>query len=179
MNVFFLILLVLFIIFVFLYIYSDEISKKIPYKDSVIFEKEENDCILVPIYMTKFVIGGRSGINISVDGVRTANIKPGDALLVPIRPGRRCISAYCYETEKCDIDVCVDDETMLFAYAEYNGVSAKPFIKTLKKNDHIDESKIEKEYKKMFSDVKSLKISSLIRVFIIVIPLLVAGIFLF
>ncbi|MCL2143275.1 MAG: hypothetical protein FWH44_03345 [Methanomassiliicoccaceae archaeon] len=178
MNVFFLILFMLLIILSILYVHSDKISGKIPRKDSSVFIENEEGCILVPAYVTKYVVGGRIGINISVDGIRAANVKPGDTVLIPVRPGIRRISAYWYESEKYDAEAYVDEGTMLFVHTEYDGFSTTTFLKELRKNDPIDESGMEKGYNKAIADARSLKVSSMIRVFVVAIPMLIAGIFL-
>ena len=178
MNLFFLALFILFIILVLLYVYSEEISEKIPRKSSVVLAEETDGCIFVPVSVTRYIVGRHTGINISVDGVLAANVKPGDTVSVPIRPGIRQISAYCHGTERHDIEAFIDENTMLFAYSKYDGLHATPFIERLEKNDDIDESLIEKEYLKMSGDIRSLKMSGLIRVFVILIPMFIAGIFL-
>ena len=173
MNLFFLLLLVLFIILVFMYIYPDKIFGKMPYKDSTVFIEKEEDHTLVPIYMTKYIIGGRMGVNIFVDGIKVANIKPGDTISVPVMPGMRKVSAYCLEEDKNEIDVNVDEDTALFVYAEYagEGIPATPSIKQLKKDDPIDESYSEKEYQKALVERKSGRLSALMTLLVFGIPI--------
>jgi hypothetical protein len=168
----------LFIIFAFLYYYMDDIYKRLRQKESIVIAERAEGCTLVPVRMTKYIIGGRAGINISVDDVPSANIKPGDTVLLPIGSGIRKISAYWYEADKHDTEARVDGDTMFFIYTKYDGSSTTTHIKELKKNEPVDESQMEKDHQKALSDSKSLKFLALFRPCIILIPLLIAATFL-
>jgi len=175
MNMIFLTLLIAFIIAIFLYYFRDNISRRIPYKDSIVIAENEDGCILVPAYMTRYVVGGRRGINVSVDGTPAANVKPGDTVSVPIMPGIRKISAYWYSGENFDIEVCIDENTMIYVYTGYDGFSTTTYIKELKKNERIDESKIEKEYREILR-VRKPELFGLFKWSIIVVAILIVGI---
>jgi len=175
MNLFYMVLLVLFLISVSAYYFWDDIFKKIPYKNSIVITEKKSDCILVMTYATKYVFG-RHGTNISVDDTHVANVKPGDTIQIPIKMGVRRISTYWHENDdKYGIEVCVDENTMLYVYAEFGGQFAIPSIKELKKNDSFNESDMENKFQKRLREVKSLKLVGLLKLCPLVIIILIIG----
>jgi hypothetical protein len=180
MNVFFLILLIPYTVAVFMYYFWDKVSKKTHYDASVVLAGKEEDCVLVPIYATKYIFWGRIGTNISIDDKLAANVKPGESVLVPIKPGVRNISVYWYEkAEKYDVEINIDEDTMLYTRVEWEGALARPFIKKLKKDDSIDESLIEKDFQRRLGEIKASKAYVTFGLLIWGIPALIVAAYLF
>ena len=169
----------IFLIVILIYYYCrNAISRMIPYKNSIVFTEEKDDCVLVPVYVTRYALGWRAGIDVSVDGILAANIKPGNTILVPMVRGVRRISSQCYNIEKYEIDINIDADKILFIDADYEklGGFATPFVKELKKNSLIDESRTKEGYQEMLRFLRP-DISVLIKFLIVVTPILIIGLF--
>jgi len=176
MNPFFLALYGLFVVIVLSYLIISYAYSKIPFKESTVFVENTDGCILVPMYATKYLSGGRKGTDVSVDGIHAANIKPGDTVSVPIRSGMRKISVYWHEKEKFEFEILVDERTLIFLSFEQDGMFKRPSVKELKKDDHINESSLKKEYENDLFGTRLFKFEAIFRIFPIVLMFVILAI---
>ena len=179
MNLLFLSLAVFFIALFILRCSWNAISRMIPYKDSIIFADGEGDCILVPVYVTRYALGWRKGISLYVGDVLAANIKPGHMIFVPIERGTQRISSQYYLLiERYEKEICISEDIMLFIDADYekSGGLATPFAKGLEKNSLIDESHTREEYQKALRSA-FLNCFTDLKLYIGIVSMLIIGLF--